>query len=333
MRRAVGIVLVALGVALLGSAGLFKFYAVPHLSVAPLDLDPSKSSDNSGVATTYFNAATLSEQSNVAVFSNRFTKADLALTVKAGGNNATYVTFTSVIGSDGKPLAAVTPPSTYTFDRTTSVLQAQGSNLNGQPLTAAQVANDTIMPLKFPFWVKQQTYNYFDETLGHAMQMKFVDQEDLQGLTVYKFHGVVPPTQVAIVTDAKGLIKGAPDYAPPLFYSVERTLWVDPVTGQIVNGVDVQKQTLRGPDGTDAIIAFEGSIGYTPANVSSSVAQAKTNAAQLTMLNSTLPLVFTIVGVIAVAGGVWLIVLAYRRRSQPVLVQGSHLTDIDSSST
>ena len=65
MRRVIGLILIGLGAAFLVLAPMVKFYAVPKLSVAPLDLDPNQTTDSSGTVTTVVDLATGTEKSNV----------------------------------------------------------------------------------------------------------------------------------------------------------------------------------------------------------------------------------------------------------------------------
>lgn len=329
MRRAIGIVLVVLGVGLVAFAGLARYVISPSLSVAPLDLDPNQPSENSGTATMFFDFGTLTAKTDVPVFSNRFTKALTEESAQLGGNVGVYRSFTSVVDGNDEILTPVDAPATYAFDRTTSVLQAEGSTVGGTALTADEVAGDALMPLKFPFWVQQKSYSYFDDSIRRGMQMDFVGTEDVQGLQTYRFEGTVEPTQVGESADAAALMPGAPaGFAAPIIYSVQRTLWVDPTTGRIVNGVDKTRQVLRGPDGSDAIVAFDGSVGYTEQNVTDSVAAAKSDASKLQLITTTLPLVALVVGlVLAVVGG-WLVIADHRRRRAEVSAEPSSLAGI-----
>ncbi|MGK3816874.1 porin PorA family protein, partial [Enterococcus faecium] len=80
MRRVLGLILIGLAVACLVAAPLLKFYAVPKLAVAPLDVDPNKPSRNSGTAVKLLDFATLTERTNVPLTSIRYTRADIPAT-------------------------------------------------------------------------------------------------------------------------------------------------------------------------------------------------------------------------------------------------------------
>lgn len=326
MRRWVGLVLLGLGVAFLVIAPMLKFYAVPKLAVAPLDLDPADTSDSEGVASQLFDPSTLTERTNVPVTSTRYTTADVAASQQAGGNIGVYDSFSRV--NDATTGALITAGTErYAFDRTTSVLTTgSGSNVDGEPLTEENIADAAIMPLKMPFWVdKSASYNYYDTSLGRGFPVTFTAEEDLQGLTVYKFEATIPPTQIGEMEGVGALVGSTdPAYKAPRFYANHRELWVDPTTGQIVNGSEDQLQTLRGPDGADKITIIKAKIGYTQQNIDDAVANAKSNSAKLKLLNNTLPLVLLVLGLVLAAVGAWLLYSFTRRDVDPYGQPAAH---------
>ena len=126
MRRVIGLILIGLGAAFLVLAPMVKFYAVPTLSVAPLDLDPNNTSNSSGTVTTVVDLATGTEKSNVELNSTRRTKADVAASQQAGNNIAVYDSLSVIsLASDpsGKPYLPASPER-YAFNRTTTVMVA-----------------------------------------------------------------------------------------------------------------------------------------------------------------------------------------------------------------
>jgi hypothetical protein len=237
MRRVFGLILIGLGVLCLVLAPMLKFYAVPKLAVAPLDLDPAQASTNSGTAVQLFDPATLTERSNVPLKQIRYTRSDIAATQQAGGNNAVYDSFSRVNDDKGALITAST--ERYAFDRTTTILiTGYGSNVDGKALTEQNVANDAIMPLKLPFFLdKSKSYNYYDTSLAKGFPVTFSDEEVMDGLTVYKYEATIPPTQIGEQEGVAQLVGSAdPSFKAPLFYANHRVLYADPVTGQVVDG-------------------------------------------------------------------------------------------------
>ncbi len=307
MRRGIGLVLVALGVALLVLAPMVKFYAVPKLAVAPLDLDPKSPSLNEGVAETLLDISTLTEQTNVPVTSTRFTTADVAASQAAGGNIGVYESFSRVNRADGSLVTAGT--ERYAFDRTTNVMTTgSNANLDGEPITDAMIAGDAIMPLKLPFFVdKNAVYNYFDTSLLKGYPLAFVEETQIDGLTVYKFESKIEPTQIGEQEGIGEKVGGTADFVAPRFYANDRVVFVEPITGQVVDGYEDQLQTFRGPDGTDKITIIKAKIGFTAENKATAVSDAKANSAKLGLLANTVPVVAAVAGLVLLVIGILLI--------------------------
>jgi hypothetical protein len=316
VRRVIGLVLLGLGIALIVLAPMLKFYATPRLAVAPLDLDVNDITASAGTAVKLFDPSTLTEKTNVALTSDRYTSADAPASAQAGGNIGVYDSFSRVNEADSGRLVTASVQR-YAFDRTTSVLTTgSGSNIDGDPITADQIAGDAMLPLKFPFFVDTgATYNYFDTTVRKGEPVTFTGEEEIDGLTVYRFEGTVAPVQIGEQAGLATLI-GAddPSYVAPRYYTNHRTLLVDPTTGKIVKGTEDQLQTFRGPDGSDAVTVLQATIGFTDATVASNVDQVNANAGKLKLIAQTLPLVFLLLGIVLAVVGVLLLVLAGRDR-------------------
>ena len=307
MRRGIGLVLIALGAFFLVLAPLVKYYAVPKLAVAPLDLDPNDPSLSAGTAKTLLDLKTLTELTDVPVTSTRFTTADVAASEQAGGNTGVYDTFSRVNRADGTLVTAST--QRYAFDRTTNVMYAEaGANVDGDPITAEMTAGDAIMPLKLPFFVdKSATYNYFDTTLMKGYPLTFVEETSIDGLTVYKFESKIEPVQIGEQEGLGERVGGTADFVAPRFYTNDRVVFVEPLTGQVVDGFEDQKQTFRGPDGTDKITIIDAKIGFTPEEKADSVAAAKTNASLLNLLSNVVPIASLIIGLVLLVIGILLV--------------------------
>lgn len=305
MRRIIGLILVGLGVAAFALGLTVQSYALPQLSVAPLDLDPKDTSNSSGTVALVADLPTGTQKENVALVGTRRTTADVAASQQAGGNIGVYETIQVVsLASDssGQPYLP-TGVDRYAFDRTTSYMVATaGANVDGTQITEAMVGTDTVMPLKFPFNTQQQTYKVFDTSLMTGVDTQFVDAEEIDGLQVYKFQSTVPATKIGMQGDAE------------LWYQNTSILYVEPTTGQIVDGSSQQKNWLKNPDGTDGLVIIDGTLSQTDQEVADSVAAAKANASKLAMLKS-LPMILFGIGAIALVIGIVLLVLDGRRQS------------------
>ncbi|MCU0301980.1 MAG: DUF3068 domain-containing protein [Candidatus Nanopelagicales bacterium] len=313
MKRVIGFVLAGLGAFLLVLAGMLKFYAVPQLAKAPLspgadEPDGITVSVNEGTAVTLFNPGALATggdpiRRNVPVVSTRFTRGDVqaAEAPEAKDNNiAVYDSFSRLTDPEGTVLSAGT--IRVAFDRTSSELsECCGANVDG-----ADVAFAGINPLKFPFFVEKRSYDYFDTTILQAPPAEYVGEEELFGMNTYKFVQNIPPTQYTEI-EVPGDLVGSEEASVVggRFYSNVRTLWVDPVTGSVIKGYEEQKQTLR-VDGEDKLVLVEANVGGTDAAVQQTVEDTQSTSNLLNMLNSTIPLVAAILGVLALVGGLLL---------------------------
>jgi len=101
----------------------------------------------------------------------------------------------------------------------------------------------------------------------------------------------------------------------PRFYSNVLTLWVEPSTGAIVKGESAQLQTLRGPDNQDKITIIDAVIGTTPEEATAGIEYAKSQAALLSLLNNTVPLIAVIAGLVLLVIGIILVASGGKRRS------------------
>ena len=298
MRRVIGLILIGLGVAFLVLAPMVKFYAVPKLSVAPLDLDPSNTSDSAGTVATVVDLSTGTEKSNVDLKSTRRTKADVAASQQAGNNIGVYDSFSVIsLASDptGKPFLPASPER-YAFDRTTAIMVATaGANVGGVPITDAMIGTDTVMPLKFPFNSQKKTYSVFDTSIMKGAPADFLGEEAVEGLNTYKYEQKIPDTVIGKQGDAD------------IHYQNDTLFWVEPLTGQVVNGYSIAKQFLTNADGSAGLVLLDGKIGFTPQEVTDSVNEAKANSSKLNMVSNVLPVVSLVLGILALVGGILLV--------------------------
>lgn len=299
MRRGLGLVLIGLGVAFLVLAPMVRWYVVPRVAVAPLDLDPKNTSDSAGtVATVIDLAAGGTESHDVALLSTRRTKADVVASEQAGGNIGVYDSLSTVSlasNPSGTPFLP-TDVERYAFDRTTSVMVATaGANVGGTPITDAMIGTDTIMPLKMPFFSEKRTYSVFDSTLMKGAPADFVGEDTVNGLATYKYEQKIEPVQVG------------EQAGQPLWYQNDQVIWVEPVTGQIVNGYQQVKQWLKNADGSAGTVLIDGKIGFTDQEVADSVAQASANSSKLNFVANILPVLSLVLGVVVLVVGLLLV--------------------------
>lgn len=310
MRRGFGYALVLIGAFLLVFSPTLKWVIAPKLAVAPLECtvnpdypdlcdDGVSISPSSGVATTLFDIPSVSEVHDVELLATRRVKPDREVSTSA---QTVYDTVQEVANGDGDMVDA--SQARYAFDgHTSEMLDCCDANVDGEPLTVT----DSVMPLKFGFGVEKRDYNYFDSTLMAAPTAKYTGTDEIDGLEVYVFEQVIEPTQIGEM-EVPGDLVGSDDetFVAPRYYANTRTLYVEPVTGAIVDGEEQQLQTLRGPDGTDQLTIIEATLSQTDDNVANSVATAKDGKSQLSLINTTIPLIAFILGLVLIGLGLFL---------------------------
>jgi hypothetical protein len=309
MRRVIGYVLTGVGVFLLVLAPLVHFYVAPRLAVAPLRCTGSDLCDNGvtispsrGVASQLFDPGTLTTRTAVAVTNTQRIRPDVA--ASQGANNRTvYESFSEVVDSSGALVDASN--ERIPFDgHTSQMINCCNANENGTAISDFSGIN----PFKFPFGTEKKTYQYFDGTLAKALPMVFKDVEKIQGLEVYKFEQDIPATQYAEL-EVPGSLVGQPDVPAvkaPRFYSNTRTVWVEPTTGAVVKGQEVQKQYLAKADGSEGLVLIDATLSFTQQNIDASVKTAKDGASKLNLISKTIPLVSLLLGLVLLGLGLWL---------------------------
>jgi hypothetical protein len=132
------------------------------------------------------------------------------------------------------------------------------------------------------------------------------------------FEQVIPPFQIGELEVPGSLVGSSEASVKAARWSETTTkVWVEPITGQIVNGEQKQHQYLAGADGTtEALTIIEAAFKGDPADVAATVASAGKAASLLTTLGSTVPLVAGILGIIGLIVGF-------------VLARGARRTDDD----
>ncbi|HSS23854.1 MAG TPA: DUF3068 domain-containing protein, partial [Mycobacterium sp.] len=181
---------------------------------------------------------------------------------------------------------------------------------------------------RFPFHTEKKTYPYFDPIAQKTFDANYAGQEDVNGLTTYRFNQNVGynadgtlaapvkyPSLYADQEDSKvttsaamwGLQGGDPaeQIAMTRYYAAQRTFWVDPVSGTIVKETQhANHYFARDPLKPEVTLA-DYKVTSTEDTVENQVNAARDERDRLALWSRVLPITFTAVGLIAlVAGGV-----------------------------
>jgi len=337
-----------LGAALLIAALLLSTYTKSNISKIPLDIDHTVVSDGSGTA---FDPASLNEQ-NFVVNEDVPLVMQEQVTVESPAN-ADVVTLQ--VGStlrrsdkqqeNGLLLAMV---DTVTLDRETAMAVSSESNPGGAVQKPRAIENEEPptnialphegLSYRFPFDTEKKTYPYFDPIAQKAYDANYDGEEDVNGLTTYKFTQnvgfdgdgeLVDPIPYASLYDdeadsratAPARLWGieAEDPEEPItmtrYYAAQRTFWVDPVSGTIV------KQTDRGyhyyaREALEPEVTFvDYSVTTNEESIESQVSAARDERDRVALWGRILPITFTALGLIALVGGALLGAFSLRAES------------------
>ncbi|MGV2582668.1 UNVERIFIED_CONTAM: DUF3068 domain-containing protein, partial [Mycobacterium avium subsp. hominissuis] len=194
------------------------------------------------------------------------------------------------------------------------------------PPTAIPLRHDGLS-YRFPFHTEKKTYPYFDPIAQKPFDVNYDSQEDVNGLTTYKFTQNVgynadgklvapvayPSLYADQATDSKftapasmwGIQGGDPNEQITMtrFYAAQRTFWVDPVSGTIVKQTEhAHHYFARDPLKPELTLA-DYKVTSNEDTVESQVNAARDERDRLALWSRVLPITFTAVGLIALVGG------------------------------
>ncbi|HWJ83455.1 MAG TPA: DUF3068 domain-containing protein [Nocardioides sp.] len=303
LRRTAAHVLVGLGVFLIVAAGLVRFYAYPALAKVPSSYDTTTELESQDA--TVLNFETYEPETHDLAIESR-TISDP--TAEPPDGDVVWQNSVTVRREDGSifqqtreriPFDAVTGEAVTCDGCPSWTAVDNGKKVDEVPVTRKGLT------LKFPFHTEKKDYPVWDDTVDEAPTATYEGEDEIQGLTVYKFVQVIPETVVdtrEVPGSMFGLKKPAVD--ADLVYAMHRTFYIEPVTGSPVNRVEERTQELR-YDG-QAVPVFNGTVQYTSDEVSETVDDLSTSAAVLGAAHGLLPIGLLIVGVVALASGLLL---------------------------
>jgi hypothetical protein len=299
MRRAFAIVLVGVAVFAFVLTILLPTVVVDRSKKTPLDLDITQIS--SGPATLY--DANTGQTNQVQLRATRTVRTD---TSASDNTNTTMVETLCIVIVDNPAMPNCVPASdkrllSVTTDRVTSDRKTAEAvhvakyreQINGVSTINGELVRHTGLSYKWPIDAKKQTYQFFQPDLNRAFPAVYAGKSTIKGLTVYKYVSAtgVQPYRI------RDLLDGT--------YDDTRTVWVEPQTGTILNGVEHQVQKLG--DGT---VALDTTLSFNPSAVTDQANFAKSKLDKLKMAQLWGPLVTGIVAVLAAIGAF----LLFRRR-------------------
>ncbi len=364
MNRAVALRIAAcgimgLGAALLIAALLLSTYTTSKIAKIPLDMDATLVSDGTGSA---FDPASLNGDRFI-VDRNVPLALQQQISVESP-SNADVVTLqvgstlrrTDQQQDNGLLLAIV---DTVTVNRRTAMAVASESNPGGavqkprsiedeNPPTNVALPHDGLA-YRFPFDTEKKTYPFFDPIAQKAYDANYDGEEDVNGLTTYRFTQnvgydadgkLVDPVKYASLYDddadsqvtaraALWGLPGDPEEAITMtrYYAAQRTFWVDPVSGTIVkskeHGYHYYAREALKPE----VTFVDYTVTSNEETVESQVASAQDERDRVALWGRILPITFTAMGLVALVGGALLGSFSLRAESaliDPGLDEADH---------
>lgn len=340
MNRAVALRIAAcgilgLGAALLIAALLLSTYTEGKIAKIPLDLDTTLISEGTGTA---FDPASLNAEKFV-VDRDVPLALQQQISVEAP-SNADVVTLqvgsslrrTDKQQDNGLLLAMV---DTVTLNRSTAEAVSSESNPGGavqkpraiddeKPPTNIALPHEGLA-YRFPFDTEKKTYPVFDAIAQKAFDANYDGEEDVNGMTTYKFRQnvgydadgkLVEPVRYASLYDddadsevtapaAMWGVPGNPDESITMsrYYAAERTFWVDPVSGTIVKREDHGYHYYAREALKPEVTFVDYTVTFNEETVESQVASASDERDRVALWGRILPITFTAMGLVFLVGG------------------------------
>jgi hypothetical protein len=299
--RPIGLGLLALGAFLLVGALATVLVLAPSLIKLPLAQSVSTVAIDSQA--TYFNIGK-QRQHDGDQLTVRQTVLGLPTAAGAGDDVAVWQFGSTVADTGG---LVITPNIVYQVcvgRKTAAAVDCASSQIGDD-----HAKKITGLTLTFPFGTKKQTYDVFDFTAKKAFPARFTGTTTIQGVAVDTFEQKIPESVVSS-TEVTGLMVGdphGPGVTADVVYDNDRTFYVEPTSGVIIDIKEHPKLVFRGPDGTTGVTLLKGTFSGSPKTVAEGVDRAKTSSSKITMVRSTLPILLAVLGVVALVAGVLLV--------------------------
>lgn len=294
MRRKLGASLAFVGVFMVALAILAQAYAAGQLMKTPLDVDtvthlsgPAELAGPDGIesfdakvtSTTKVDSAKSDDQ--VVVFKNS------SCVVKNEGDIGDCVS-----SDDPQHRLIAASLDDFATDRVTGIAVNDPKYLPADAVPHEGLVN------KWPFESEKKDYPYWNGMVGAAVPANYIGTDSVEGVDVYVYEVIVTDLPIEIADGVPGL------------YNDTTTIYVEPLTGAIINQTDQQTRTM--PVGSPVL---KLDVGFTPEQQKISADEAGTKATQLKLLTKTVPLVGYVLGIPMLLGGLVLLFLS-RKESE-----------------
>ncbi len=298
MRRVIGFVLAGLGAFLIVLAILIPVYVSGQLIKYPLN-EYLKTALQGRVS--YFSPTLVREVHGATIQDTSTVKGD----AKAGtSSTGVWNEFNYLYDTTNKTPFEYTTRR-FAFDRRTAELvSCCQASINGD----TSIRQSGLVGFLWPFGTQKQTYQVFDPVLNQPRPARYMDTSAIDGITVYRFVEQVTHEQAGTQSLPASLVgmKGNSMVTLPEYYSATNTFWVDPDTGAQLDTTQDQKITVESPAGGTRLVFLDGTLAFTPQSVRTVVNLDSSGRSQAALLQTTIPLIAGLVGLVALVAGILL---------------------------
>ena len=296
MRKIIGWVLLALGTFLVVIGLMAAIWAPGQVKRTPLDTD---STTRLAGTADKLNPGT-GEVESLQVKATSVTKAD---SEHSDDEVIVFVSSTCLVIDEGDVPDCVDAddPEKRLVSASTDVFatdRSDGTAVNGSYVPPSAEEKEGLVN-KWPFDAEKKTYPYWDGMLGQAVDAEYDGTETIDGLETYRYHVLIEEESAEVVTDVDGV------------YSQDKYIWIDPVTGAIINQTQHEVREL-----TDGSTLLDMQLDFTEDQVSANAEDAKDNGGLLTLLTKTVPLIGLVGGVLALLVGAFLVFAGRGRKAE-----------------
>jgi hypothetical protein len=317
MRRIVGLVLVALGVALIALAIALPTYVYPRIAKAPVNPDSTLRAVGTGV--TVLLPRSIEDggtqiYTDQTVTNTRKVVGEERQGAPAPGEGENFYRVEYRVDVEGKGLLTAYVEGASFDTKTGEANNCCGDYLIEDPTdTVGQPIEHEGQIFKFPFGTERKDYQFWDLSIRQATTARFDGTEKINGLQTYRFVQNIPDTVIG-QQDVPGALIGIPEepsVKADRVYATVRTLWVEPYTGALIKGQEQVNQRLIA-NGKTAPIIF-GKIGWDDETVQKNVDEYGSSAAGLRFVTRIGPIGGWILGPIFLLVGLTLLAVSRRR--------------------
>lgn len=291
MRSKLGTTFSVIGGFLIVVALLGMFYAPGPLMRTPLDVDNTTSLEGEGELGD--------ETVPVKAWSVTYTNSE-----KSDDDVAVWVNSSCLVKDEGgiEECVSADDPQERLLSATTDNFATDrytGLAVNDPKYLPAEAEEHEGLVNKWPFESEKKTYPYWDGVMDATADAVYDRTEEVEGLETYVYKVSIDDAPIEITDGVPGT------------YDDEKEIFVEPLTGAIVNQRD--SQTRYNEDG-EPVLSL--SLAFTEDEVKESVEDAESNKNLLNLATRTVPIIGYAVGIPLALIGTALLVMARRKEHE-----------------